>query len=73
MLKRLTHTGSTLRIRDIAFKAKIASALREKVWPLLEAGTVKVVVDSTFPLQEAAKAHARMEEGTHIGKIGLTV
>ena len=73
MLKRLTHTGSTLRIRDVAFKARIANALREKVWPLLERGTIKVIVDSTFPLVDAAKAHARMESSTHIGKIALTV
>jgi len=73
MAKRLTHTGSTLRIRDIAFKAKIAGALREKVWPLIEAGKVKIIVYSTFSLEEASKAHARMESSTHIGKIALTV
>jgi NADPH2:quinone reductase len=73
MLKRITFTGSTLRIRDIAFKAALADALREKVWPLLESGQVKVVMDSTFPLAEASKAHARMEGSTHVGKIMLTV
>jgi NADPH2:quinone reductase len=73
MLKRLMHTGSTLRIRDIEFKARIAASLREKVWPLLEAGKIKIVVDSTFPLVEASAAHARMETSAHIGKIALTV
>ena len=73
MLKRLTHTGSTLRARDTAFKAAIATALREKVWPLIEAGRVKVVVDSTYPLREVVEAHRRMETNAHIGKIVLTV
>jgi len=72
MLKRLTHTGSTLRIRDVAFKAAIADALQEKVWPLIEAGKVRIVLDSTFPLVEAAKAHARMETSAHVGKIALS-
>lgn len=71
MVKRLTHTGSTLRPRDAAFKAAIAGRLREKVWPLIEAGTVRPVMDSTFPLREAAAAHARMEGSGHIGKIVL--
>ncbi len=71
MLKRLTHTGSTLRIRTIAEKAAIARSLTEKVIPLLAAGKIKVVMDSTFPLAEAAKAHARMETNAHIGKIVL--
>ncbi len=73
MVKRLTHTGSTLRVRPVAFKAAIAEALREKVWPLLEAGRCKPVIDSTFPLAEAAAAHARIEAPGHIGKIVLTV
>lgn len=73
MLKRITFTGSTLRIRDIAFKAALADALKAKVWPLLESGQVKVVMDSTYPLTEASKAHARMEGSTHVGKIVLTV
>ncbi|MDK9698063.1 MAG: NAD(P)H-quinone oxidoreductase [Siculibacillus sp.] len=72
MMKRLVHTGSTLRARDVAFKAEIAAALEAKVRPLLEAGKVKVVVDSTFPLARAAEAHARMETNAHIGKIVLT-
>ena len=73
MMKRLVHTGSTLRARDVGFKAAIAEALVEKVWPAIEAGKVKIVVDSTFPLREAAQAHARMETNAHIGKIVLTV
>lgn len=73
MVKRLVHTGSTLRPRDVAFKAAIARALEAKVWPLLEAGTVKPVIDSVFPLAEAAAAHARMESSAHIGKIVLAL
>ena len=73
MLKRLTHTGSTLRARDGAFKGAVAAALREKVWPLIEAGAVKPVIDSTFPLGEVAAAHRRMETNAHVGKIVLTV
>jgi NADPH2:quinone reductase len=73
MMKRLTHTGSTLRPRPVGFKAMIAAELREKVWPLIEAGQVRPVMDSTFPLHEAAKAHARMESGSHVGKIVLKV
>ncbi|WP_293722926.1 NAD(P)H-quinone oxidoreductase [Stappia sp.] len=71
MVKRLTHTGSTLRPRDTAFKAAIAEKLAQKVWPLIEAGTIAPVMDSTFPLADAAKAHARMESSGHIGKIVL--
>lgn len=73
MLKRLTHTGSTLRIRTVAEKAAIARALEEKVWPLLAAGKVKPVLHASFPLREAAKAHALMESSAHIGKIMLDV
>jgi putative PIG3 family NAD(P)H quinone oxidoreductase len=73
MLKRLTHTGSTLRGRDVAFKAEIARSLEETVWPLIEAGKVRPVIDSTFPLEAAADAHRRMESSEHIGKIVLTV
>lgn len=72
MLKRLTHTGSTLRARTVADKAAIARALEEKVWPLLAAGTVKPIIHRTFPLRDAAAAHALMETSTHIGKIVLT-
>jgi NADPH2:quinone reductase len=71
MLKRLTVTGSTLRPRTVAQKAQIAEALRAKVWPLFAAGTVKPVIHATFALAEAARAHAMMEEGRHIGKIVL--
>jgi NADPH2:quinone reductase len=73
MLKRLTHTGSTLRARAVAEKAAIARAVEAKVWPLIAAGRVKPVVYRTFPLAEAAAAHALMESSTHIGKIVLTV
>jgi NADPH:quinone reductase len=73
MLKRLTLTGSTLRIRSIAEKAGIARSLREKVWPLLESGQVKPVVHEVFPLAEAAAAHRLMESSQHIGKIVLSV
>lgn len=71
--KRLTHTGSGLRPRSVADKGKMARAMEEKVWPLLNAGKVRPVIDSTFPLAEAAKAHARMESSQHIGKIVLTL
>jgi NADPH2:quinone reductase len=73
MLKRLTHTGSTLRSRSVPEKAAIAAALLEKVWPLVAAGRCRPVIDSTFPLVKAAQAHARMESSAHIGKIVLTV
>ena len=73
MRRRLTITGSTLRPRPIAFKGEIAKKLRERVWPLLEAGKVRPVVHATFPLAEAWKAHAMMEAGDNIGKIILTV
>lgn len=73
MVKRLTLTGSTLRPRSVADKAAIAGALKAKVWPLLEAGTVKPVMHATFPLADAAQAHTLMESGSHIGKLVLTV
>jgi NADPH:quinone reductase len=73
MAKRLTHTGSTLRPRTVAEKAAIAKGIEDKVWPLVMAGRIKPAIDSTFPLAEAAKAHARMETSQHIGKIVLTV
>jgi NADPH:quinone reductase len=72
MLKRLTVTGSTLRIRPVAFKAAIAEALGRTVWPWFEAGRVKPIIDSSFPLREAAKAHARLDAADHVGKIMLT-
>ncbi len=73
MTKRLTHTGSTLRPRSVAEKASIAEHLRETVWPLLEAGGAKPIIDSTFPLDQADKAHVRMESSAHFGKIVLTI
>ena len=73
MLKRLTVTGSTMRPRSTAQKAEIAEALRAKVWPLLEAGRCRPHIHATFPLAEAAAAHALMESSQHIGKIMLTV
>jgi NADPH2:quinone reductase len=71
--RRLTITGSTLRPRPIAFKAAIAANLREHIWPLLESGAVKPVIYQTFPLEQAAAAHALMETSTHVGKIMLKV
>jgi NADPH2:quinone reductase len=71
MLKRLHHTGSTLRARDTTFKAAIAKAVEAKVWPLVVSGAVGVIVDSTFPLSRAADAHRRMESNAHVGKILL--
>jgi NADPH2:quinone reductase len=73
MVKRLVHTGSTLRPRPVAQKAAIAEALHAQVWPLLAGGRCKPVIDSTYPLADAASAHARMESSAHIGKIVLTV
>ncbi|MBI2314159.1 MAG: NAD(P)H-quinone oxidoreductase [Betaproteobacteria bacterium] len=73
MMRRLTLTGSTLRARPVEVKAAITLSLLEKVWPLIEAGKIRPVVHATFPLEDAAKAHALMESGTHIGKIVLTV
>jgi NADPH2:quinone reductase len=73
MLKRLTHTGSTLRARSVADKGAIARAVEQQVLPLIAAGRVKPVIDSTFKLAEAALAHARMEASAHIGKIVLTL
>ncbi len=72
MLKRLHHTGSVLRSRPVADKAAIAAAVERNVWPLLAAGKVKPVMDSSFPFADAAKAHERMEASAHIGKIVLT-
>ncbi len=73
MLKRLHHTGSTLRSRSVADKAAIAQAVERTVWPLIAAGRIRPVMDGTFPLAEAAKAHARMEASAHIGKIMLSL
>ncbi|MDX3907788.1 MAG: NAD(P)H-quinone oxidoreductase [Pigmentiphaga sp.] len=71
--RRLTITGSTLRPRSAQFKGEVAAALRQNVWPLFESGRLKPVVYATFPLREAARAHALMESGQHVGKIVLTV
>jgi len=73
MAKRLTVTGSTLRPRSVQDKANIAEALLKRVWPLLDAGQIKPVMDSTFPLEQAADAHRRIESAGHIGKIVLTL
>jgi NADPH2:quinone reductase len=71
--RRLTITGSTLRPRPVAFKAQIARELRERVWPLIEAGTIRPVIHRSFPLEEAAQAHALMESSAHVGKLVLQV
>jgi putative PIG3 family NAD(P)H quinone oxidoreductase len=73
MMKRLTHTGSTLRPRSVAFKAQLAAELEEKVWPLLAERRLAPVMDMIFPLRDAWRAHERMEAGEHIGKIVLDV
>ena len=73
ILKRLTITGSTLRARNVTFKAKIADTLRKVVWPMLANGQITPVIHCIFPLTEAAKAHELMESSQHIGKIILTV
>jgi NADPH2:quinone reductase len=73
MQRRLTITGSTLRPRSAEFKAAIARSLRERIWPLIEAGRIKPQVYRTFPLEQAAEAHRLMESSQHIGKIVLTV
>jgi len=71
MLKRLTLTGSTLRVQSIERKAAIGAALRQRVWPLLAAGTVRPVIHARLPLAEAAEGHRLMQEATHLGKILL--
>ena len=71
MLKRLTVTGSTMRASPAERKVGIASALRERVWPLYETGRAKAVIHRVFPLAEAAAAHALMESSQHVGKIML--
>jgi NADPH2:quinone reductase len=73
MAKRLQITGSTLRPRTVEFKGQVAKSLRERVWPLVEAGRIKPVIYKTFPLAEASEAHKLMETSQHIGKIVLTV
>ena len=71
MRRRLTITGSTLRNREVGFKASLAGAIRENVWPVIESGKFKAVIFKTFPLEQAAQAHALMESSQHIGKIVL--
>lgn len=73
MLKRLTLTGSTLRARPPGEKARIAAAVRQRVWPLVESGAFRPVIDSTFPLERAADAHHRLDDPAHAGKILLTI
>jgi putative PIG3 family NAD(P)H quinone oxidoreductase len=73
MMRRLTLTGSTLRARPVDFKSLVADELARNVWPHVEEGRLKPVIDSVFPLAEAAEAHRRMESGDHVGKIVLEV
>ncbi|WP_338504589.1 NAD(P)H-quinone oxidoreductase [Sphingomonas kaistensis] len=73
MRRRLTLTGSTLRPRAVAFKALVAEELRREVWPFVESGQMRPAMDRTFPLAQAAAAHAQMEAGDHVGKIVLVV
>ena len=73
MAKRLTITGSTLRARNTVFKALVADELARTVWPHVEAGRLKPVIDSVYPLSDAAGAHALMDSGAHVGKIVLEI
>ena len=73
MRKRLTVTGSTLRPRPVAFKGEIARALEARVWPAFADGRLKAIIDSRFPLAEAAQAHARIDHGDHVGKVLLVI
>jgi NADPH:quinone reductase-like Zn-dependent oxidoreductase len=73
MMRRFTLTGSTLRPRSDAFKAALADEIAANAWPLFAGGEIAPVMDRTFPLAEAAAAHARMEAGEHVGKIVLEV
>ncbi len=73
MMRRLTLTGSTLRPRSVIFKTLVAEELARTVWPHVEAGRLKPVIDSVFPLADAARAHALMDSGAHVGKIVLAV
>jgi putative PIG3 family NAD(P)H quinone oxidoreductase len=73
MRRRLTLTGSTLRPRPVEFKTMVADEIAKTVWPYVEGGRLKPVIDRTFPLSDAAGAHARMEAGDHVGKIVLEV
>ena len=71
--KRLTLTGSTLRPRDADEKARLAAAVEREVWPLIASGAFRPIIDKTFPLRQAAEAHAYLEAGDHLGKVMLTV
>ena len=73
MRRRLTLTGSTLRPRSVEFKTMVADEIGRTVWPYVASGRLKPIIDSTFPLEDAAAAHARMEAGDHVGKIVLEV
>jgi NADPH2:quinone reductase len=73
MVNRLTLTGSTLRPQSIASKGRMAQGLKEKVWPLLEAGTIRPIIFKTFALKDAAAAHAELERADHVGKVMMTV
>jgi NADPH:quinone reductase-like Zn-dependent oxidoreductase len=73
MRRRLTLTGSTLRARSIEFKTMVADEIAKTVWPYVEGGRLKPLIDSRYPLAEAAAAHARLEAGEHVGKIVLEV
>jgi NADPH:quinone reductase-like Zn-dependent oxidoreductase len=71
MRRRLTLTGSTLRPRSVEFKSLVAEELRREIWPFVESGQLRPVIDRTYALADAASAHARMEAGEHVGKIVL--
>ena len=73
MVNRLTLTGSTLRPQSVENKGRMAKGLKDKVWPLLEAGRIKPIIYKTFPLREAAAAHAELERADHVGKVMLSV
>ena len=73
MVNRLTLTGSTLRPQSVAAKGRMAQGLKEKVWPLLEAGTIRPIIFKTFPLKDAASAHTELERADHVGKVMMTV
>ena len=73
MLKRLIITGSTLRVRDFNFKEKILISLKKNVFPLIENGKIKIFIDSVFKLDDVVKAHKRLDQGKHIGKIVLKI
>jgi NADPH:quinone reductase-like Zn-dependent oxidoreductase len=73
MMRRLTLTGSTLRAQSPEAKARMAKAIEARIWPLIAAGTFKPVIDSTFKLDDASAAHARIDDPGHVGKIVLVV